>query len=324
MTDMPFYLMPMEADATQEIQKRLDAYKICILGPGEYAVSGIQMPEGATLRGMGMATKLRLSDTVDEGYAVRIRSYCTVDSIAFDGGGTAVPEALGQRHGVAFLGNATGRDWKGQDQHAIIRGCFFSGFSGGGIYGKDTGYSCRSAMTVSDCHAIACGAGIYLEHFSEYHMFTNVLCNGCLYGCINNGGNNVFVNCGFNENGIAFLIDNSKGQSINNSHGSVIGCTFNHSGNNKGVGIQLLKANVGYIFSGCQMFYSKIVLENCVNIVFDGFNFGRDMEISIKGGKMTLFANSVFYSPPKILDVTDNETVKFSQCYTTDGEEVTV
>jgi hypothetical protein len=319
----PYYLHTMEGDATDAIQKILNEYRVCMLGPGTYTVSGIQMPEGSTLSGMGAATKLKLREDVDDGYAVRIRSYCTVRDLAFDGGAEK-PESLGKRHGVAFLGNATGSDWQGQDQHAIICGCFFSGFSGGGIYGKDTGYSCRSAMAVSDCHIIGCGAGIYLEHFSEYHMFTNVLCNGCLYGCINNGGNNVFVNCGFNENGTGFLIDNSMGQSINNSHGSVIGCTFNHSGNNKGIGIQLMKANVGYIFSGCQMFYSKIVLENCVNIVFEGFNFGRNMEISIKGGKMTLFSNSVFYSAPKILNVTDNETVRFSQCYTRDGEEVTV
>ena len=63
------------------------------------------------------------------------------------------------------------------------------------------------------------------------HMFTNIMASKCLYGCINNGGNNVFVNCGFNSNITGFLIDNSRGQSNNNSHGSAIGCTFNHSGN---------------------------------------------------------------------------------------------
>ena len=319
----PYYLPEMEGDATEAIQKRLEEYHVCQLGPGTYTVSGIQMPKGSTLTGMGAATKLCLRQDVEDGYVVRIRSFCTIKDIAFDGGAEQAPESLGKRHGIAFLGDATGQNWRGQDQHGIISACFFSGFSGGGIYGKDTGYSCRSALAVTNCHITGCGAGIYMEHFSEYHMFTNVLCNGCLYGCINNGGNNVFVNCGFNENGTAFLIDNSKGQSINNSHGSAVGCTFNHSGNNKGIGVQLLGASVGYIFSGGQMFFSKIVLENSDNIVFDGFNFGTNMEISVKGGKTTLFSNSLFYGPIKTLEITDNDKVHFSQCYLKDGTEVT-
>ena len=318
----PYYLHTMEGDATDAIQRILDEYHVCMLGPGTFTVSGIQMPEGSTLSGMGAATKLALRQDVEDGYAVRIRSYCTVRDLAFEGGAEK-PEALGKRHGVAFLGTATGCDWKGQDQHGIISDCYFKGFSGGGIYGRDTGYSCRSALAVSNCHIIDCGAGIYLEHFSEYHMFTNVLCNGCLYGCVNNGGNNVFVNCGFNENDTAFLIDNSRGQSINDSHGSVVGCTFNHSGNNKGVGIQVLGAVNGYIFSGCQMFYSKIVLENATNIVFESFNFGRNMDISVKGGKMTLFADCVFASQPAAVAVTENENVVFAHCFTKDGEPVT-
>ena len=319
----PYYLPEMEGDATEAIQKRLEEYHVCQLGPGTYTVSGIQMPKGSTLTGMGAATKLCLRQDVEDGYVVRIRSFCTIKDIAFDGGAEQVPESLGKRHGIAFLGDATGQNWRGQDQHGIISACFFSGFSGGGIHGKDTGYSCRSALEVTNCHIIGCGAGIYLEHFSEYHMFTNVLCNGCLYGCINNGGNNMFVNCGFNENGTAFLIDNSHGQTMNDAHGSAVGCTINHSGKNKGIGIQVLGAKNGYIFSGCQMFFSKIVLEDSDNLVFDSFNFGRDMEISVKGGKATLFSNCVFASQPAAVAVTDNENVVFAHCFTKDGEPVT-
>lgn len=323
MLNTPYYLPPVAGDATEEIQKILDTYKVCLLGPGTYSVCGIQMPEGATLRGMGMATKLQLPAAVEDGYALRIRSYCTVSGIAFEGGGTEMPETVGSRHGIVFLGNATVDDWQGQDQHGIIRECFFTGFSGGGITGLDTGYSCRSALAVSDCHMIGCGAGINLTHFSEYHMFTNVLCNSCLYGCINNGGNNMFVNCGFNQNKTAFLIDNSRKQSINNSHGSAVGCTFNHSDRNQGIGIQVLGAGHGYIFSGCQMFYSKIVLEDSRNIVFEGINFGRNMDICVKGGSMTLFNSCVFADAPQAITVTGNDHVRFSQCYTQAGAEVT-
>ena len=42
---------------------------------------------------------------------------------------------------------------------------------------------------MSDCHILNCGAGINIDHFSEFHKFTNVLSETNLYGCINNGGN---------------------------------------------------------------------------------------------------------------------------------------
>ena len=150
-----------------------------------------------------------------------------------------------------------------------------------------------------------------------------MLCTESLYGCINNGGNNVFTNCGFNSNKTGYLIDNSEGQSNNNSHGSVVGCTFNHSDKNQGIGIILLGAQHGYVFTGCQMFYSKIVLENSSNIVFSSINFGRNNDIIVKGGDLTMFANCAFANPP-ILSIENNELVKFVNCFTKHGEEIQV
>ena len=39
----------------------------------------------------------------------------------------------------------------------------------------------------------------------------------------------MFVNCNFSENDMEFLMDNSQKQSKNETHGSAVGCTFNHS-----------------------------------------------------------------------------------------------
>lgn len=83
-------------------------------------------------------------------------------------------------------------------------------------------------MNVCNVHIQDCYAGINLPIRSEYHKFTNVSSVFCYYGCINNGGNNIFVNCSFSQNIIGFLINNENNQAWNNGHGSVIGCTFNH------------------------------------------------------------------------------------------------
>ena len=165
-----------------------------------------------------------------------------------------------------------------------------------------------------------CGAGINIPFFSEYHEFTNMLCVYNLYGCVNNGGNNTFVNCGFNSNTVGFLIDNSQKQSRNNSHGSVVGCTFNHSDSNKGIGIKVLGATYGYVFNACQLWASEIFVENSNNILFSNFNLGG-VNIKVSGGQLVMFSSCVFFEEPT-LDVTEN--VKIVNCFTRYGNEVTI
>jgi len=320
----PEYYLPCGADGedmTAAIEEKLNLYGACRLGKGIYTVSGIRMPEGSTLSGIGGATKLLLQPDLPAGHTVVLDSYCTVRDLMVMGATEPIelPEAVGDRHGLCFLGDATPKDYQNEAQHSMISGCFIHGFTGGGITCTDTGYSSRSSMNVTDCQIWNCGAGINITHFSEYHRFTGVSCDRCLYGCINNGGNNVFTNCGFNSNVLGFLIDNSRGQSNNNSHGSAVGCTFNHSGGNGGIGIQILGAGSGYSFTGCQLFFSHIILENSDDILFAGLNTGRKVEIHIKGGKLTTFTGCTFGNPPDAITVEDNALVKFVDCWTRDG-----
>ena len=319
------YLESNGGDMTSAIQEKLDATGACILGSGTYFVSGINMPDGSSLMGMGKSTRIILKEDVTDGAAVKIGAFCTVKNLCIAGSenNISMPTEVGTRHGILFLGNATQENWGNQPRNSIIEGCFISSFTGGGLTCTDTGYYVCAALTVSNCHILNCGAAINISHFSEYHEFTNVLCSESLYGCINNGGNNNFTNCGFSGNVTAYVIDNSKGQSNNNSHGSVVGCSFNHSDNNKGIGILIMGATNGYIFSGCQMFYSKIVIENSTNIMFTGFNFGRDMDISVKGGKTVLFSDNVFAKVPTV-KIEDNDKVRFINCFTRDFEEINI
>ena len=321
------YFLPCSndgADMTAAIEEKLLQYGTCFLGSGTYIVTGIRMPEGSSLIGVGANTKLLLREDVAESYTVRLSTMCTVKNLSVLGAedDISLMDCVGSRHGLAFVGTATLKDYKNQPRHAIINDCYIHGFTGGGITCTDTGYSVASSMTVSDCHIWNCGAGVNISHFSEYHTFTNVLCMHNLYGCINNGGNNVFVNCGFNGNKVGFLIDNSENQSPNNSHGSAVGCTFNHTDGNGGVGIKILNAKSGYSFTGCQLFFSHIVLEDSDDVIFSGLNTGRMVEIHVKGGKLTLFTDSSFGSPPDAICITDNDLVKFTNCWTRNGEPV--
>lgn len=313
-----------KTDRTAEIEAKLAEYGTCLLGTGEFYVSGVKMPDNTTVMGMGTATRVILSPEVEAGAAIWIGSFCSVKDLFLMGTEErteVIPESVGERHGILFKGTATIKDWSGQPMHSMISGCEMTGFSGGGITCWDTGMKARCSLTVVNCHVFYCGAGINIPHYSEYHEFTNVLCIYNTYGCVNNGGNNVFVNCGFTGNKTGFLIDNSEGQSPNNSHGSAVGCTINHTDNNNGVGVKILGATSGYVFSACQIFYSKIEIENSAGIHFDSLNCGKKVEVSVKGGKPVIFTNSVFLNQVP-LSTDETAKVKFINCFTREGNPV--
>ena len=307
-------------DMKEPIEKMLKEYGACVLGSGDFYVSGVDMPDGSTLIGLGDASKVILLSEVKSGYAVKLGSKCTVKGLSICGNKERIPRPteVGERHGILFAGTASTTS-DPQPHNSIVESCFITSFEGGGITCVDTGYATSSSITASDCHITNCGAGINIPFFSEYHEFTNMLCVYNLYGCVNNGGNNTFVNCGFDSNKVGFLIDNSAGQSRNNSHGSVVGCSFNHTDSNNGIGIKVLGAQYGYIFTGCQMWYSEILVENSTNIVFSNFNFGGSQKINVSGGKLVMFSDCVFFGNPTV-NVTEN--AKFINCFTSNGDAV--
>ena len=319
-------------DMAPAIEKALAANGACLLGAGDFYVSGVSMPAGSTLAGLGDATRIILKEEVTDGAAVTMNSFCTVRDLTFLGDETIdrfaaaeipfdLPEAVGTRHGIRFIGTATTADWMNQPHNGTVENCRMLAFSGGGLTCVDTGYNINASLTVSNCHMLYCGAGICIPHYSEYHKFTNVLCSNNLYGCINNGGNNVFVGCGFNANTTAFLIDNRDGKAVNNTHGSAIGCTFNHSDRNKGVGIAVYGASWGFVFAGGQLGFSKIVVENATGVQFDNMNFLHRIDIAVKGPNPVFFCGDVFFKQP-VVTLTEGGAVRFCNCYTVEGEPV--
>ena len=309
-----------KTDVTDKIEAMLKELGVCVLGAGTFYVRHLNMPDGSAIMGMGKASKILLDADVDEGYAIKLGTECTVKNLSVLGHEARIsrPTEVGKRHGILFGGTANETS-DPQPRNSIVEACFISSFEGGGITCENTGYATSSAITASDCHIMNCGAGINISFFSEYHEFTNMLCVYNLYGCVNNGGNNTFMNCGFDSNTVGFLIDNSRGQSRNNSHGSVLGCSFNHTDSNKGVGIKVLGAQYGYIFTGCQMWYSEILVENSTNIVFSNFNFGGEQKINVTGGKLVMFSDCVFFAAPTI---NASNNTKFINCFTSNGDEV--
>ena len=306
-------------DRTADILAMLSTTGICRLGPGLFVVSNLQMPDGSAIIGSGYSTIIHLAGTSD-GYAIKIGSRCTVQDVRIRGSETDLTfgETIGGRHGILWQGDYT--EHSTAPNRSMISNVWIYNFTGGGITCYDTGYGTSNALEVVNVYAFGCWAGVNISYWSEFHKFTNVRCGQCRIGCVNNGGNNVFVNCDFSSNlEIAMLMDNSQGQSPNNTHGSCIGCVFNHTAHNgvanSGVGIKILNCASGFMFTGCQIYFSQIYLEDTSGIVIADTNFGNtNCNVTIDGGGTVVFANCMTEGAIPI-SITDNQKVHFANCY---------
>lgn len=318
-TDTNAYLAPSgdTTDRTADILALLTNAGVCRLGKGDYYVSNMDMPTGTAIIGSGYQTRIVLSGTTD-GYAIKMTDYCSVKDVQIVGKTSSISlsETVGGRHGILWQGNYTQDQTSGhQPKMGKIENVDIFAFTGGGITCYDTGYGTFNALEVVNAYINNCNVGINIPYWSEFHKFTNVRTASCYYGCINNGGNNTFVNCDFSTCKVGFLMDNSTGQSPNNSHGQCVGCVFNHTDNNNGIGIKVLNCDAGFIFDACQIFFSQIYIDESDGVVVSNCNFGaNNCNITISGGGAMLFANNMHQSAPTIT-ITNNSNVHFVNCY---------
>lgn len=325
-TDTNNYLQPNgSTDMATAIVTMLTQTGVCNLAPGDFYVSGVEMPNDTMIRGSGSKTRIILLDSVSDGYAVKMGSRCIVEDCYILGQTSSYSptSTIGTRHGILWQGTATPETiTSDKPLRGTISNCYISNFSGGGIYCQGTGTGISNCLNVVNVFVNNCAVGVYIPLLSEFNRFTNVDCRGCYYGSINNGGNNVFTNCGFSKNIVGIMIDNSNGQSTNSAHGTYNGCVFNHSGaSNDGVALKLLGITAREIFTGCQIFFGTVEIENSKGIVINACNFGSNIPINITGGKTVLFTGCVFSDAPTIT-VESNTDTHFVNCYTGDGVAV--
>ncbi|MBR7164838.1 MAG: hypothetical protein IKD18_01030, partial [Clostridia bacterium] len=98
-----------QRDRKEDIETLLKEYGVCILANGTFYVSGVEMPNGSTLQGVGECSEIVLAEEITQGYAVKMGSCCRVQNLTLRGAGAEISREmeLGNRHGVGFVGNAT-------------------------------------------------------------------------------------------------------------------------------------------------------------------------------------------------------------------------
>lgn len=314
-------------DRAEEIIAILQKKHTCRLAPGDYYIDVLAPPPGNEIIGCGDNTRLIRKSDSTYNYMVRLRQDSSISNLVLVGSASDITVAddwhlYGSPAGICAIRiEGTGSD-DTQRFRVSVSDVKITGFAGSGIFVNKTGYHPEGCCYFENIFIRNCNAGISFGSYAEFHRITGLRANECYYGCVNNGGNNVFTNCDFSANVQGLLMDNSSGNYSNASHGSFVGCTFNHSDSNNGTAIELNAMVAGEMFVGCNIFYGAIIITGSQGIVFSGCNFGSRTPITITDGGGVQFANCVFRSNQSV--VTDNRPTKthFDNCYYLNGDAV--
>ena len=319
-----------DTDRALDIIAVLNTKGTCRLAKGDYYFDVLVMPPGTEIIGCGEATRLIRKSDSGHNYFLRAQKNCKIKNVTLlgDTSDITVSPHWERSATVTDMTAIIGIRISGQGasdtngMRAEVGGVTIERFAGSAIQIDNTGYSPLGGCHVHDVFVRNCNCGIALGRYAEFHRVTGCSYHECYYGAVNNGGNNVFENCDFSTNKQGLLMDNSSGNYGNSSHGSFIGCTFNHSDENNGTAIELDTMVAGEMFVGCQIFYGAIVLTASQGIVFDACNIGAFTPITITDGGGVQFANCTFR--PGASPVTDNRSTKthFDNCYYLSGTAV--
>jgi hypothetical protein len=284
------------------------------------------MPEGGALKGAGIGATQIIMTSGSSGNLVTMASRTSVSDLTLEGGDAAASATEGTRNGVAWQGTYISSSNPGTyPVTGAVSNLYIRGFNGAGLLATNTSISVNSGLNASNVRIVLCYAGINIKIYSEFSRFSNIDVTRCTVGCIDNGGNNMFSNCSFSGCVTGLIMDNSTNQSPNSSHGSFVGCVFNHSGSNSGIAIQVLGMKNGQIFSACQVFYGSIVIDESRGIRFSALNIGNSTPINVTNSQSVIFSDCTFNSAAQSpVTASENTTFLFTNCYDLNGNAVTI
>lgn len=324
-SELPYFLESTndDTDRTTEINRILHTYGACQLGEGRFLVSNIVMPEHSSLSGAGIGATWLESVPYSSGDMIAMNSVCSVKDLRLYGGLDSAPASDGGRNGISWAGSYEDPSDPGTyPLQGQISNVLITGFSGDGIRCEKSSRSANGGVDADNIIIRNCYCGIFIGKYSEYNQFVLVDVTNNHYGCINNGGNNVFVNGNFSKNYQGLLMDDTGGVSPNNSHGSFIGCSFNHADNNTGIAIEIKEIDWGEIFSACQIHFGSIVIQNSKGIRFDSCILGSDVELTIEDNTLVTFDECTIYEGAgTVITAADNTVLSFNECYDLDGTQ---
>jgi len=307
-----------KTDMTGPIMSMLQDTGYCHLSEGIFYVSGnIVMPSYSKIEGCGFNTKIRLLQSTTAASTIVMKTHCSVENLLIEG----APEDITRS---ATIGGRNGIEWGVQETSlsGIISKCKIRRFDGAGILLQNTMTPTIRNTLISDCFIINNNAGIFVKKDSEFHRISNCTISANYYGYYNRGGNNNISNCGIDSNVVGILIDSEEGS--NNGHGTITGCSINHSDSNTGYGL-IIKDTGRMLVSNCNFYYSKIRLENTNGNIVSNCGFGQSAGWEIEDGACNIFNGCMVRSLQDTpVTIINNDETKIINCFDRHNNQIII
>lgn len=291
------------------------------LSDKEYTLANIELPENMCVEGCGNNTLLTVTDNT--AYGFKLVNGCIVKNlklVGYNGVDWTPNGTITNSHGITIT---TYGSSEAKRNRIKIEGLEICGFSGGAIHSVSTGVNYDNCSCITNCYLHNNNVGIYFPEKSEYNKCVNISSSRNHIGCVNNGGNNLFANCGFNGNVSGLIMDSTGITDPNNSHGSFIGCNFNHThafGDSTLLyAIQLTGQDYGELFVGCTICEGHIKCIDSVGVVFNACNILANTTLTAEDGGLIAFNGCIFKAATFTNSITGNTIVKYNNCYLYDG-----
>ena len=193
---------------------------------------------------------------------------------------STIPNGIGTYVGLSFSNNC---------MNVVLDNLTMQGWNKAAVYITMTnGQTFTKNIKISNCNFDYNGYGLMLDKRAEYVQILNSSFGYSYTGVFNGGGNNMFSNCQFNSNFVGLELKGGD-EYPNNSHASATGCQFNHNTNTA----IYARADIGFMFSGCQIFYGYVNITDSVGTCFIGCEFG-EVTIVDSGTTFNMFSNNLF------------------------------
>lgn len=190
-------------------------------------------------------------------------------------------------------GNDVGFYIYGAAESITFTNCEFKNFGFSGIQIKQTHTGTEpfyKKFKITDCEFHHSWYGLMVDQRAEFSTFV-----GCSFayneiGLYVDGGNNYFGVCHFDKNYINVVCSGIS--SNNDTHGSMVGCSMNHSGL---YGLACIDVHYGYLFNGCMLYEKGILLSNSKNVCFNnGWLSGKVNVLDEPSGQISMIHNTMF------------------------------
>ena len=255
--------------ADYDLQEYINTHSIVELNPTTYTVSKpIIIPNGTRIIGVRGKTILKLSGDATSIFTFNSSTEnIQIENIIFEGKNVISPQSTSLDNIKNRIGEGTdtGIYATGYAKNVHIRNCEFRNFNLAGIHLFRTHSLYTRTFKITDCVFINNWYGLLSDVRSEYHTVIGCSMNYNQIGCFIAGGNNFMSCCHFEANAVGCVVSGTNRD--NDSHGSIVGSSFNHNGS---FALCCIDINNGFTFDGCHIFDGDLLIDNSIGLVFVG------------------------------------------------------